>query len=45
MTKFAFGSAMGFMVGAGLMMMPAGRVVRRDAKRKVNLVKKWLKSM
>lgn len=45
MMKFAVGSAMGFMVGAGLMMMPAGRAVRRDAKKKVGMVKKWLKSM
>ncbi len=45
MTKFAVGSAMGFMVGAGLMMMPAGRAMRRDAKRKVGMVKKWLKTM
>ena len=45
MSRFAMGSAMGFMLGAGLMMMPAGRAIRRDMKRKLQMAKKWAKSM
>lgn len=36
---------MGFALGAGLMMMPAGRAIRRDMKRKLQMAKKWVKSM
>lgn len=39
MGKLAMG-AMGFMLGAGMMMMPAGRNIRR----KVNMAKKWMKT-
>ena len=38
MGKMAMG-AMGFMLGAG-MMMPAGRMIRR----KVNMAKRWMKN-
>lgn len=38
MGKLAMG-AMGFVLGAGMMMMPAGRVVRQ----KVNMAKRWMK--
>lgn len=44
MGKLAVGSAMGFMLGAGLMMMPAGMQLRRDMKRKKNAMKRWAKS-
>ena len=33
MTKFAVGSAMGMLLGAGLMMMPVGKELRRDASK------------
>ena len=36
---------MGFALGAGLMMMPTGRAIRRDMKRKLQMAKKWAKSM
>ena len=39
MGKMAMG-AMGFMLGAGMMMMPAGRVIRR----KVSMAKRWMKN-
>lgn len=39
MGKMAMG-AMGFMLGAGMMMMPAGRMIRR----KVNTAKRWMKN-
>ena len=39
MGKLAMG-AMGFMLGAGMMMMPAGRMIRR----KVNMAKRWMKN-
>lgn len=45
MGKFAVGSAMGFMLGASLMMMPAGMQLKRDLKRKKNAMKHWIKSM
>lgn len=45
MTKFAFGSAMGFMLGAGLMMSPSGRMLRRDVRHKMSMVKRWLRAM
>ena len=32
--------AMGFMLGAGMMMTPAGRAVRR----KVSMARKWMKT-
>lgn len=43
MGKFAVGGAMGFMLGAGLMMMPAGVQLKRDIRRKTNTVKRWAK--
>lgn len=45
MGKFAVGSAMGFMLGASLMMMPAGMQIKRDLKRRKNMMKHWIKSM
>ena len=45
MNRFAMGGMMGFALGAGLMMMPAGRAIRRDVKRKLQTAKKWVKSM
>ena len=39
MGKLAMG-AMGFMLGAGMMMTPAGRNIRR----KMNTAKKWMKN-
>lgn len=36
---------MGFMLGAGMMMMPIGGVLRRDMKRKTACVKRMLKNM
>ena len=45
MSRFAMGSAMGFMLGAGLLMMPAGRALRRDAKHAAGKVRRWLRSM
>ena len=45
MTRFAVGSAMGFMLGAGLMMTPSGRMLRRDIRHKMGQVKKWLRTM
>lgn len=45
MGKFAIGSMMGFMMGAGLMMMPAGNVIRRDMKKKKNAMKHWIRTM
>lgn len=43
--RFALGGMMGFALGAGLMMMPAGRAISRDMKRKMQAAKKWVKSM
>ena len=45
MNRFALGGMMGFALGAGLMMMPAGRAISRDVKRKLQTAKKWVKSM
>lgn len=45
MNKFAMGSAMGFMLGAGMMLMPVGGQLRRDVKRKTNMVKRMLKKL
>lgn len=45
MSKFAIGSAMGFMLGAGLMMMPCGEQLRRDMTRKTHCMKRMLKKL
>ena len=45
MNRFAMGGMMGFALGSGLMMMPAGRAISRDVKRKLQTAKKWVKSM
>lgn len=41
--KFLFGSAMGVMLGAGLMMMPGARTVQHDAMREFRKLKKQMK--
>ena len=43
MNKFLFGSAMGLMVGAGLMMMPGARTLQRDAAKEFTKLKKQMK--
>ena len=45
MKGMAAGGLLGLTVGAGLMMMPAGRAIRRDMKRKLQMARKWVKSM
>lgn len=45
MTKFTIGGAMGFMLGAGLMMSSAGRTLRRDMKRKACMMRRWMRTM
>ena len=45
MSRFAMGSAMGFMLGAGLMMAPAGREIRRDMRHAAYRMRRWLRSM
>lgn len=45
MNKLMIGSAMGFMAGVGLMMMPAGRAIRQDVQKGVNKAKQMMKSM
>ena len=43
MNKFLFGSAMGVMLGAGLMLMPGARTVQHDAMREFRKLKKQMK--
>ena len=43
MKKFILGSAMGMLVGAGLMMPPASKELRRDMKHKMNAMKRIMK--
>lgn len=47
MGKFVMGSAVGFMLGAGLgagmLMSPAGNQLKRDMKHKANMVKRMMK--
>lgn len=45
MGKMAVGGAMGFMLGAGMMMTPAGRSMRREMRRTACMMKRWLRSM
>lgn len=43
MGKFMIGSAMGMLVGAGLMLTPASNQLRRDMKHKMNSMKRMMK--
>lgn len=43
--KFVFGGAMGFVMGMGVMMMPAGRAIRRDVHHGMSYVRRWLREM
>ncbi|MBR4082573.1 MAG: hypothetical protein IKK21_12385 [Clostridia bacterium] len=45
MSKFVMGSAMGFMLGAGLMMAPGNSRMRRDMYRSLCKVKRMLAQM
>lgn len=43
--SMVIGSAVGFMLGAGMMMTPAGSMLGRDVKRKTGMVKRMMKHM
>lgn len=43
MNKLMFGSAMGFMMGVGLMMSPMGKTLRRDMQKGMNKAKQMMK--
>lgn len=45
MSKFALGGAMGFALGAGLMMAPAGREIRRDVRHAMGKMRRWIRNM
>lgn len=45
MTRFALGSAMGFALGAGLLMAPAGREIRRDVRYAMGKMRRWIRRM
>lgn len=45
MNKLMIGSAMGFMMGVGLMMLPVGKTIQKDVKMGVNKAKKVVKDM
>lgn len=45
MSRFAIGSAMGFMLGAGMMMMPAGKEIRRDVRYMAGKMRRWMRNM
>lgn len=45
MNKLMLSSAMGFMAGVGLMMMPVGRTIRKDVQKGVNKARQMMKSM
>ncbi|MBQ8200237.1 MAG: hypothetical protein IJZ74_00565 [Clostridia bacterium] len=45
MNKLMIGSAMGFMMGVGLMMMPVGKTIRKDVQRGMNKAKQVVKDM
>lgn len=45
MSKFVMGSAMGFMLGAGLMMTPGSSRMRRDMYRSLCKVRRMLAQM
>lgn len=45
MNKWMLGSAMGFMMGVGLMMMPVGRTIRKDLNKGMNKAKQMMQDM
>lgn len=45
MNKLMLGSAMGFMMGVGLMMMPVGRTIRKDLNKGMNKAKQMMENM
>ena len=45
MSRFMMGSAMGFMLGAGLMMAPGSSRMRRDVYRAVSRARRMLSQM
>ncbi|MGN0794464.1 MAG: hypothetical protein ACI4MG_08360 [Aristaeellaceae bacterium] len=45
MNKLMIGSAVGFMAGVGLMMMPVGRTIRKDVQKGMNKAKQMMKDM
>ncbi len=45
MSRFLVGSAMGLMMGAGLMMMPGARKLQRSMTKEVGKMKRQLRRM
>lgn len=45
MNKLLIGSAMGFLAGAALMMMPAGKTLRQDMRKGLNKAKEMMQSV
>ena len=45
MNKLMIGSAMGFMMGVGLMMMPVGRTIRKDVRKGMSKARKMMQDM
>ncbi len=45
MFKLMMGTMVGFAVGMGMMMTPAGRSIRRDVHRGACAMKRWLRTM
>ncbi len=45
MLKFVFGGAMGFAMGMGVMLMPAGRAIRRDVHHGMHCLRRWMRDM
>ena len=45
MSRFAMGSAMGFMLGAGLMMTSSGRELRREMRHMAGKMRRWIRTM
>lgn len=45
MNKLMIGSALGFMMGVGLMMMPSGAVLRKDMRKGMSKAKQMMKQM
>ncbi len=45
MNKLMIGSALGFMMGVGLMMMPAGKTLRKDMQKGMDKAKKMVQDM
>ncbi len=45
MNKLMVGSALGFMMGVGLMMMPVGKTLRKDMQKGMDMAKKMVQDM